>query len=117
MKSRTFYINRNNTPRVFPLEEVLGETLSVRMDWNAYLGPQSATISASAWTVENSGVIGSSGAASSSGVTSVNCAASNTGCSMLKNTVTLSTGEILVRKFRVKVIDPQTSHLDGYSIE
>jgi hypothetical protein len=102
---RTLYVNKQNSLRIKPLTMVLNEVALLSIDWNAYLN-SSLTVSSSTWTAENTAITAAS-STNSAGVTGITCTAADEGESMLKNQVTLSNGEKLVRKFRVKVIDPE----------
>lgn len=108
---RTLYVNKQNSLRIKPLTLILNEVALLSVDWNAYLNG-SLTVSSSTWTAENTAITAAS-ATNSAGVTGITCTAANTGESMLKNKVTLSNGEILVRKYRVTVLDPETAEMES----
>lgn len=75
-----------------------GETVLVRSQWSAQCQKRGATVSSSAWET-TAGAL--TGAALVSPLATVTLA--EDGCGTLKNTVTLSNGETLVRYFRIEV--------------
>lgn len=102
----TLYATPRGSQVVKPFTMLLGEKRRINVDWNAYLAYQDATISSSTWASE--GQLTSPGSSTSTdGITSTLLTPSTgLGVDSVKNTVTLSTGEKLVRKFRVELEDP-----------
>lgn len=111
---RLWHITAHGRERVRRETVIKGETVKLGIDWNGYLGwRSSATVSSSAWATED-GNITLSSATNSGGVTGTTVAASSVGEAIVKNTATLSNGEILVRKFRLSVVDPDVERLEDY---
>lgn len=113
MPLATWYVNTEGTLRVHPLKLLVDEEIQARIDWNAYVGNKETT--AQNVTFEADGnVVTISGATLSGGVSTVEIGAANEGMAMVKATLECSSGEVLVRKFLVSVIDPDTSGATDY---
>lgn len=89
------------------MDMYVAEKRTLSCNYNPYMANKGATsVSTSAWEAEDSGSVTLSGAANSSGVTSVLALAGSASCTIVKNTATLNTGEILVRRFKLNISDP-----------
>lgn len=110
--AETFYVVPNSDQFVKPIDVLLGEKRRVNNDWNAILAYKGGvTISTSAWASEGQGVSPGTNT-NTGGVTSTLLTPGNgTGVDGIKNTITLSNGEKLVRKWRVNVTDPLNEFL------
>lgn len=111
-----YYYHRQLTPQVWPLQLLAGEKRSIAIDWNAYCGVKSTSVSSGGFASEDSTYVSISGAASSGNVTSALFTASSDheGKEYVTATATLANGEIIKRKFHVCVTDPESSRLSDY---
>lgn len=102
------YVGVNDSHDITSERLVKGEIRVIGFDWTNYLGSKSTTISSSTWAVENtSSIVGLSGNTNLNGITTTTCTASAQGRATIKNTVTLASGERLVRKRYLTVTDPE----------
>lgn len=113
-RADTWYITPSGTMRVSPLEILVDEELKQNIDWNPYVGPKSTTVNSVAFSTENDSVATISNATLSSGVSTIEIGGNSEGRSTIKAAATLASGEVLVRKFMVTVIDPDHSSLSDY---
>lgn len=114
MARDTWYVTTDGTQRVRPLKLLVGDEKQVSIDWNQYVGSKSTTVSSATFTAADSGVASISGAALASGVSTVEIAGVAVGRATVKVAATLASGEVLVRKWLVSVIDPFEDDADGY---
>lgn len=105
--SETFFCVPNSTQFVKPIDVLLGEKRRINNDWNALLAFKGGvTITASTWASEGRNVSPGTNT-NTGGITSTLLTpGSGLGLDGIKNTITLSNGEKLVRKWRVNVTDP-----------
>lgn len=113
-KSDTMYVGPNGSGRPKCFQMIEDEERVITIDLRAYLGNKGTTASQIVVDSDNSGVVSLHTAAISSGVATVEIHADATGLCMVKGTITLASGEVLVRKFYVKVTDPQTASDTAY---
>lgn len=113
-KSDTMFIGANGAGRIKCFPMIVDEERVITMDLRAYLGNKSDTASSVTFTSESPGTVSLHTAAIADGVATVEVHADAEGRCTVKGAITLASGEVLVRKFYVKVTDPQISSDTAY---
>jgi hypothetical protein len=113
-KDDTAYVGANGAGRIKGFKLLEGEMRLLNVDYNAYLGNKSTSLNATTWVADNTGVLSVADATISSGVASAEVTGSAEGVTTVKVTTTLASGEILIRKFHVRVIDPTSGNDSAY---
>lgn len=113
-KNDTIFIGANGAGRVKSFKLVLDELRVLSVDSRAYLGNKSTSANSVDFEAENTGVVTLTNAALNDGVATVEATGSAEGTTTVKATLTLASGEIMVRKFYVRVIDPRYSTDTAY---
>lgn len=103
MKMSKFFARSGHSQRTYPLTMISGETIKLEVDWNELLGERGATIVDTSF--ETFGNIGVSTATISGGITSAMATADTIGTAIIRNKITLSNDEVLVRDWRLTIKD------------
>lgn len=116
MSLETIYTRAHSPNTIFPFTVTKGEVRKIANNLNNYLGYKSSTsVSSSSWASDNTSVASTASNTNSGGVTGTTLTAVDVGTALVKNTAVLANGETIVRRFYVRVLDPEASGSDYQS--